>query len=376
MQMMKRKPGDSSVVALLLALAVVSMPVTGLFSAETAVGTDGWVCAPCGCSQDHVVKDQPGLCPACRMKLIRQSDVQHVGILLFNGVQDLDYTAPWEVFRRAGFEVFTVSAGGAPITTALGLKVTPDHSFDNSPTPTILLVPGGRGERTASADPATIAWLKTNATIARQVVGVSTGALILAKTGLLDGVKATTLYYVLDDLRDLGKGTDVVTDARWVDSGKMITTAGGSSGLEAAIHLVSRISGTAAAQQVALDLEHDWKPDASYARASMAETHMPHLTGSEWQSAEMLNTTGDRDQWETRYRMPSSMTGDALLARVKTVLSSMREWSVGSGGPTGASGQWKFVDDTGAPWVGVARVEQHATESGVWLITLRVDRSR
>ena len=372
---MNRNDSARAFVVMLAMAAAVVQPLAAQ-PAGQAAGQEGWVCPPCACGQDHAVSDKPGSCPACRMKLIRKSEIQRVAILLYDGVEIIDYAAPWEVFGQAGFEVFTVTSTGAPITTAMGMKVTPGHSFENSPAPTILLVPGGGGQRAASADPATIAWVLKNAAAATHVLSVCNGALILAKAGLLDGQKATTFYYQLDQLRDSGKAIDVVTDQRWVDNGKIITSAGLSSGLDAAIHLVSKIRGLAAAQRVALVLEYDWKPDAGYARGALAEGHMPRLTGPEWETAEMLSTAGDRNQWEARYRMTTDLPADAMLSKLKTVLSNMRSWSpeAPGGQTTGARGAWTFVDDSGHDWLGSIRVEPIPDATGVWTIVLRVNR--
>ena len=135
--------------ALLLALA------TG---PATRAGEGDYVCPPCACAADGQTHAGPGRCPACGMELVRRSEVVTVVILLYDGVQIIDYTGPYEVFGQAGFRVVTVSDTGQPVTTAMGMKVTPDHSFATSPQPTILLVPGGNAE-TAYGDSGVVDWL-------------------------------------------------------------------------------------------------------------------------------------------------------------------------------------------------------------------------
>ncbi|HET6372940.1 MAG TPA: DJ-1/PfpI family protein [Candidatus Polarisedimenticolia bacterium] len=359
------------------ALIVVSLTgTTPVPRAEESPAPSEYVCPPCGCGQDGKVSDKPGTCTGCRMKLIKRSDLVRVGILLFDGVQIIDYAAPWEVFGQAGFDVFTVSKTGKAITTAMGMSVNPGYSFQNSPTQTILLVPGGRGVDNVTSDPASIEWVRAQAGEAKHVLSVCNGAFILAGAGLLDNQKATTFYYLLEELSTAGKGIQVVTDQRYVDNGKVITSAGLSSGMDAALHLVSKIRGLAAAQRAALILEYDWKPDSGFARGALAEKHVPRLTGPDWEGAEMLSTAGDRERWESRYRMKTDLTTSALLSRVKTVLENARKWEASE--PAGlagsAEGTWSFVDDDGAPWTGTARVEPVTGEPGSIVIRLVVNR--
>jgi len=359
--------------ALLLTLAGIAAPP---MVAQQAGGEDGYVCPPCGCGEDDKVADKAGTCTACRMKLIKKSEIQRVAILLFPGVQIIDYTAPWEVFGQAGFEVFTVAKEVKPITTAMGMSVTPRYSFADSPVPTILMVPGGGGVRGVTADAVSIEWVGKTAGKATHVLSVCNGAFILAKAGLLDNQRATTFYHQLDQLRSAAPGIQVVTDQRWVDIGKVITSTGLSSGLDSSLYLVSKIRGLAAAQRTALQLEYDWKPDAGYARGALAEQHMPQLSGEDWDAVEMLSTSGDRDRWEARYRIKSDVAPAVLLERVKATLENMREWKASA--PTAqarrSEGTWSFVDDVSIPWSGSARVEPAAGETGVWLITVSVAR--
>ena len=359
-----------------LLIMVAAAGAASLTLARQATQEDGYTCPVCGCEQDGKVFDKPGSCSACNMKLIRKSEIQRVAILLFPGVQIIDYTAPWEVFGQAGFEVFTVSKDGAALTTAMGMSVNPKHSFANSPTPTILMVPGGGGVRRATEDAATVEWVRKVSGEARHVLSVCNGAFILAKAGLLDNQKATTFYWLLDELGTAAPGIQVVRDQRWVDNGKVITSTGLSSGLDSSLYLVSKIRGLAAAQRTALQLEYDWKPDAGYARGALAEQHMPRLNGADWQTAEMLSTQGDRDHWEARYKVKSDATAEALVEKVKGTLENMREWksTAQSAKPSRAEGGWSFVDDAGAAWSGIARVEP-AAETGSWLISISVNRN-
>src|SRR3954462_3609557 len=110
------------------------------------VQAGGYVCAECGCASDGKVFAAPGTCPSCGMPLIPASSVKvrpKVAILVFEGVQIIDFCGPYEVFGQAGYDVFTVGATAAPLLTAMKLRITPAYAFGTSPKADILLIPGG-----------------------------------------------------------------------------------------------------------------------------------------------------------------------------------------------------------------------------------------
>src|ERR1700676_2285008 len=123
-----------------------------------------------------------------------------VAIVLFDGVQIIDYSGPWEGFGQAGFKVFTVADKSEPLTTRFDQKVISDYTFDNGPDADILLLPGGRGTLKAADNPRAIKWIQAKAKNARYVMSVCTGAFLLAKTGLLDGLTATTYHDAIGNL--------------------------------------------------------------------------------------------------------------------------------------------------------------------------------
>ncbi|HEX8185579.1 MAG TPA: DJ-1/PfpI family protein, partial [Blastocatellia bacterium] len=172
----------------------------------------------------------------------------NVAILIFKGVQIIDYTGPYEVFGGARFNVYTVAEKAEPITTAMGMTVTPSYSFSDSPKPDVLVLPGGGGFRPGDGgvgnqleNPAVIKWIQDNAKEAKFVLTVCNGAFFAAKAGLLDGLEATTFYGMIDALKTFAPKTKVVSDKRYVDNGKIITTAGLSSGIDGSLYLVSKM---------------------------------------------------------------------------------------------------------------------------------------
>src|SRR5436309_10021883 len=96
--------------------------------------------------------------PACAGRSNEDQKQVTVAILLFDGVEIIDYSGPWEVFGQAGFEVHTVAEKSDPVTTAFGQKVLAEYTFDNSPKTDVLLIPGG-GTRNAVNNPRLIKWV-------------------------------------------------------------------------------------------------------------------------------------------------------------------------------------------------------------------------
>lgn len=255
-----------------------------------------------------------------------------VGIVLFDGVQIIDFAGPYEVFGQAHFGVATVSADGKPVTTAMGLKVTPDHAFADAPPFDVLLVPGGEVHE-AMSNAAVLDFIRQRSAPAKQVMSVCTGTFILAASGLLDGLKATTFHQQIDGLKTTYPKITVVSDQRWVDNGKLITSAGLSSGMDAALHVVAKLSGEDAARSTALHLEYDWDPDQGFVRGRMADRLLPKLKDVEWPkdvAIHRLAAVGDEQQWRMHYRIETQTASDELMQRI--VRSTESEGWIPDGG--------------------------------------------
>jgi len=193
-----------------------------------------------------------------------------VGILIFENVEVLDFAGPYEILSRtrlqpgpasrrtdesAPFEVFTVARSAAPLRATGGLGVVPDFDFDDAPPIDVLVVPGGFGTRTLLEDEAVLAWIRERAAAARQVTSVCTGALLLARCGLLRGKRATTHWGALDTLGQIDGSIDVRRDERVVTDG-IITSAGVAAGIDMALLLVERICGRDVADETAHYVEY------------------------------------------------------------------------------------------------------------------------
>jgi transcriptional regulator GlxA family with amidase domain len=189
---------------------------------------------------------------------------KNVAILVFEGVQIIDYTGPYEVFGQGGCNVFTVAEKADTITTAMGMMVLPRYTLSDCPAPDIVVLPGGDVDGHLD-NPKIQEWIKSSAARARFVLSVCNGAFFLARTGLLDGLSATTFHGLIDELRREAPKTRVVSGQRYVDNGKIITGAGLSAGLDAALHVLEKMNGLAAAKAVAFNLEYHWQrtPDSN-----------------------------------------------------------------------------------------------------------------
>jgi len=357
-------------IATLLALILVLVS-----TAPAAVGAGEFVCPPCSCGADGEVHDAPGRCSRCGMELVKKSEVETVAILLYDGVQIIDYAGPYEVFGQARFRVFTVSDNGQAVTTAMGMKVTPDYSLASAPQPTILLVPGGDAEA-AYGDPLVVDWVRAKAGGAKHVRSDGNAACNLARAGLLDGLRATTFYPLLGELRTFAPKVEVVTDQRFVDNGKIITSAGLSSGIDAAIHLVGKIRGEGAAERLALHLEYDWRPEAGFARGALAERLLPRLSEPEGAAVELLGTHGDRERWETRLRVTTALSAADLLKHLEGQVAALPGWTRAAERSKGAATRsaWRFADERGAPWTCAIRVERDSTAAQALAVSLALQK--
>ncbi len=158
------------------------------------------------------------------------------------------------------FNVLTVAEKAGPILTRGGLSVNPHHRLADCPRPDRLLVPGGQGTRREMHNPALIGWIKARSQEAELVLSVCTGALLLAKVGLLDGLEATTHHGAIDLLRQTAPKTTVHDDRRLVDNVPVVCSAGIAAGIDMSLHVVARLLGREVAESTARQMEYPWQP--------------------------------------------------------------------------------------------------------------------
>jgi transcriptional regulator GlxA family with amidase domain len=193
-----------------------------------------------------------------------------VGILFFDDVEVLDFAGPFEVFSRtrlipgaesrrdegsAPFQVFTVAKTKQSIRTVANLVVEPHYSFSDAPRIDIVVIPGGWGSRKVMQDPEVLGWTQRAAQTAKYTSSVCTGALVLARAGLLAGRRATTHWAAYDLLESLGEEVKVIRDVRVVEDG-VFSSGGVSAGIDMAFALVEEICGLSFANETAHYIEY------------------------------------------------------------------------------------------------------------------------
>jgi transcriptional regulator GlxA family with amidase domain len=202
---------------------------------------------------------------------------RNVGILIFDGVEVLDFAGPFEVFSRtrltpgvesrrsddgAPFRVFTVAPKTGQITATGGLRVVPEYDLDTAPRIDLLVVPGGFGTRPLLTDDQVLRWIRERAAAAELVTSVCTGSLVLARSGLLANRRATTHWSSLDALSELDSSITVERERRVVDDG-IVTSAGVSAGIDMALAVVESLFGREVADETAYYIEYIRPPQLS-----------------------------------------------------------------------------------------------------------------
>jgi transcriptional regulator GlxA family with amidase domain len=193
---------------------------------------------------------------------------RNVGILIFDEVEVLDFCGPFEVFSVTGgrdnltpFNVFTVAEKGHSILARNHLSVNPSYTIQDCPQPDILLVPGGLGTRKEMHNPILIDWIRNSSQKAELILSVCTGALLLAKAGLIEGLAATTHHLAIDLLKKVAPHTLIQPNKRIIDNGRVIVSAGISAGIDMSLYVVAKLLGKEQALETATYMEYDWNPD-------------------------------------------------------------------------------------------------------------------
>ncbi len=225
-----------------------------------------YVCPPCDNICDTKTFEMAGKCDVCNMKLTTKAALEKsknakktIAFYLQEGVEVLDFAGPMEVFAYAGYEIFTVSKTKEPILSQGILKILPDYSIEDAPQADILAFFGGNAGN-AYRDKKVIDWVKAPEDV-EYYFSVCTGAFILAEAGILDGQTATTFHGALSGLKKNYPKVKVKRNVRFVDNGRVITTAGVSAGIDGALHMVAKLQGLKKAKEVAFYMEYDkWEP--------------------------------------------------------------------------------------------------------------------
>ena len=204
-----------------------------------------------------------------------------VRILAYDGVEALDFAGPFEVFTTASrvsqrmqpgtaapFDVASVALAppGQPVQARAGLQLLADHTLASNPAGDVLIVPGGAVDA-PMANPETLRWIAACAAGAQVVASVCTGVFLLAKSGVVTQEAVTTHWEDISDLRAQFPQLDVREDVRWVDTGRIVSSAGISAGIDMSLHLVERLAGRALAERTARQMDYAWTHNSSHPSA-------------------------------------------------------------------------------------------------------------
>jgi transcriptional regulator GlxA family with amidase domain len=194
---------------------------------------------------------------------------RHIGLFLFDGVEELDAVGPWEVlshwtqaFPDDGWAISCFSTDGRPVLGAKNLTLGVHHATGASPSFDVLVHPGGPGTRPMLQDGEHLEWIRSQRQTVPLMTSVCTGSLVYAAAGLLVGRRATTHWASLNLLSELDPTIRTDVAARFVDDGDLITSAGVSAGIDMALHLVARLTTRERAAQVRREIQYDPQPSA------------------------------------------------------------------------------------------------------------------
>jgi putative intracellular protease/amidase len=313
-----------------------------------------------------------------QLRIAKTTQKFNVAIFVFPGVQVIDFAGPYEVFSESGMNVYTVGETVAPLHTAGGLTITPKYSFENAPKPDLVVLPGGGfykpGDKAVGdqmVNPLAMKWIKEMAKQA-EVMTVCNGAFLAAKAGLLANLPATTFYGYLDHLTEISPTTTVVRDKKYVDNGKIITTAGLSSGIDGSLYVVSKLVGNGRAKFTALNMEYNWDPGSKFARAMLPDMYIPDELGTDLPEGSYLDEYyGNRDHWHMTVRIPAPHTSSQINEVVNTSLTKWGRWAKVEGSEATES-RWTFTDRLGVKWL--TTIKSESDGSGV-LLTLQMRRN-
>lgn len=193
-----------------------------------------------------------------------------IAIVLYPGFTALDFIGPYEVLRNLpGAEVRFVWHEPGPISADSGvLMVGATHSFDETPSPDVILVPGGMSTFEHARDEKVLDWVRHVHQTSVWTASVCSGSLILAAAGVLNGRRATSHWMVVPMLRTFG--VTPVGDTRIVHEGRIVTAAGVSAGIDLGLWLAGQLGGEAQAKAIQLAIEYDPQPPFDSGHVSKA----------------------------------------------------------------------------------------------------------
>jgi transcriptional regulator GlxA family with amidase domain len=195
-----------------------------------------------------------------------------VVVLVYDGVELGDFAAPVEVFKVASelgptttpsFQIRLAAEKPGPVHVDGGFIVQPDCVLAQCPKPDVLVLAGGRGALEGLKRPELIDWIRQQSGVADTVLTICLGNFLLAKAGLLDGVPVTIHKQGAGYLKYLAPKAKIESEQHYLRSGKIVTTAGFASSIDASLEVVAKYLGEERARATAEWLDHSWKPAAA-----------------------------------------------------------------------------------------------------------------
>ncbi|MBT6312120.1 MAG: DJ-1/PfpI family protein [Alphaproteobacteria bacterium] len=189
-----------------------------------------------------------------------------LGALIFPGYELLDMFGPLEMFGMMGeeVEIRMVAQTSDPVASRQGPQTVVDDAFGDRDSYDMLLIPGGPGTRPEVDNPVLIDWIKAMTPKAALTMTVCTGSALLARTGLIDGKRATSNKAAFKWVMEQGPKVDWIKQARWCEDGAIMTSSGVSAGMDMALAAIAREYSAADAERVANSTEYDWKQDPDW----------------------------------------------------------------------------------------------------------------
>lgn len=193
----------------------------------------------------------------------------NIGIYIYDKAEVLDFSGPFEVFSTANrltndhdINTFLISEKGEMVKARGGFNVMPHYSVSNHPTIDILMIVGGVHAEEMNKK-TVLSWIKESSNEAQIVASVCTGAFLLAQSKVLTKQTITTHWEDIPSLKEQFPRLNVITNQRWVDEGRIVTSGGISSGIHMSLHLIDKLFGEELARQTAKQMEFDWLPNPS-----------------------------------------------------------------------------------------------------------------
>ena len=184
--------------------------------------------------------------------------IVNIGLILFPRLTQLDMTGPYEVFARIpNAKVHLIWKAIEPVTSDVGLSISPTITFDQCPDLDVICIPGGPGMNVLLEDEQVLAFVRRQGEQARYVTSVCTGALVLGAAGLLNGYKAATHWASMDFLPNFG-ATPVKTRV-CVDRNR-ITGGGVTAGIDFGLYLAAQLTDRKTAEKIQLYMEYNPEP--------------------------------------------------------------------------------------------------------------------